>query len=358
MRFVRMERWRARAALAWALLLPGCGTVGTQLIGNSRGAYNEVIKRTDDEQLLAMIVRTRYGDSAGLLAVTSVTANVHVAGSVGAEVGVGPDPSFEGNLVPFSAGAVYEVNPTISYVPLQGERFVRQLLSPLPVELLVLLARALRGSELVLGLFVEQVNALRNPLHGGPHAEFERAVALIGALEREGSAVWWVDPEAPAHAQLVLSSRGPEQHAQVRELAETLGFRVPVSANAELVLPVRLAVGAPAEPRLDVQTRSLFDVLEIAASRVEVPEQHLREGVTDSRFAEISAPADFLRIRSAEDRPESAAVAVYHRGVWFYIEDSDPSSKFGFRMLVSLLAMRLSEATAGTAPTLTIPASR
>ena len=214
--------WVGCAALA--LLLPGCSSVGTEVIGNGRGAYNEIIKRTDDEQLLAMIVRTRYGESAGLLMVTSVTANVHVAGSVGANLGIGPDSSFEGNLVPLSAGAVYEVNPTISYAPLQGERFARQLLAPLPLEELLLLARTLRGSELVLGLFVEQINGLRNPLHGGPQPEFERAAASIAALQRDGSAQWWVDPEPPAHAQLVLSGRTPEQREEVRELVEALGL--------------------------------------------------------------------------------------------------------------------------------------
>lgn len=39
-------------------------------------------------------------------------------------------------------------------------------------------------------------------------------------------------------------------------------------------------------------------------------------------------------------------------------EEADPSSKFAFRLLGSLLAMRLSDAVPGTAPTLTLPAAR
>lgn len=39
-------------------------------------------------------------------------------------------------------------------------------------------------------------------------------------------------------------------------------------------------------------------------------------------------------------------------------EDTDPSSKFAFRLLGSLLVMRLSDAVPGTAPTLTLPAAR
>jgi hypothetical protein len=148
------------------------------------------------------------------------------------------------------------------------------------------------------------------------------------------------------------------QRARVRELVGALGMPPLAAGQGDAVLPVRLAVGTRPESGLDIQTRSLLDVIEVAASRVEVPEAHLREGVTDPRFERISAPGDFLRIRSAEDRPESAVVAIPHRGVWFYIEDTDSSSKFAFHVLGSLLAMRLADAAPGTAPTLTIPAAR
>ena len=354
--------WARRTALLFALFLPGCSTLGTQLIGNGRAAYNEIIRRTDDEQLLGLIVRTRYGESSGLLAVTSVTANVRVRGSIGGELGIGPDASFAGNLVPLSAGAVYEENPTISYAPLQGERFTRQLLSPLPVEILALFARALRGSELTLGLFAEQINTLRNPLYDVPveqRAGFERVARQIAGLERDGIAEWWVDPEPPHDAKLVLSCDAPEPCARVRELMEALGLAAPADpVGPRVALPVRLGVPSGEPLRLDIQTRSLFDVITIAAARVEVPEPDLREGRADPRYERVSAPADFLRIHSSEKRPENATVAVRHRGAWFYIDDADASSKFAFRILGSLLAMRLAEAAPATAPMLTIPASR
>jgi hypothetical protein len=78
--FVSMEiRWVWGAALA--LFLSGCSSVGTELI-----------------------VHTAYGESAGLLTVMSVFANVHVAGSVGAQFGIGADSSF-GECAPVIAGA-------------------------------------------------------------------------------------------------------------------------------------------------------------------------------------------------------------------------------------------------------------
>jgi hypothetical protein len=350
---------RCLVALAIALGVPGCAAVGTEAIGSGRAAYNEIITRTGDEQMLGLIVRTRYGESVGLLAVSAVTANVHVSGSIAAELGIGPDSSFAGNLVPFSAGAVYEENPTISYTPVQGEEFVRQLLAPLSIEILVLYSRTLRDSELMFGLLVERINALRNPLYtgrSGERDEFLRAAQLIAQLQRDACAHWVLDPDGPAPAQLVISGYGPEQRDQVRELLDRLGLRALAVAGQDLVLPVRLAVGTSKEARLDLQTRSVYEVLEIAASTVEVPEQH--RGVAVPQYEQIFAPPNFLRIRSSEDRPDGAVVAVQHRDVWFYIDDSDASSKFAFRTLVSLVGMRLSEASEGSIPTLTIPASR
>ncbi|MGH7288266.1 MAG: hypothetical protein ACREI8_09650 [Myxococcota bacterium] len=346
-------------ALALALGVPGCAAVGTEAIGSGRAAYNEIITRTGDEQMLGLIVRTRYGESVGLLAVSAVTANVHVSGSIAAELGIGPDSSFAGNLVPFSAGAVYEENPTISYTPVQGEEFVRQLLAPLSVEILVLYARTLPDSELILRLLVERINALRNPLFAGESGErdeFLRVAALIAQLELDGSAYWVLEPGAADPARLVISGYGPAQRDPIRELLDRLGLRSLAVEGQDLVLPVRLAVGTSKEARLDLQTRSVYEVLEIAASTVEVPETH--RGVALPQYEQIFAPPNFLRIRSSEERPDGAVVAVQHRDVWFYIDDSDAPSKFAFRTLVSLVGMRLSEASTTSVPTLTIPASR
>lgn len=102
---------------------------------NGRAMYNRAMVATNNEQILDMIVRTRYEETAGLLAVQSITANVRVQGSVSAQFGIGPDSNFTGNLVPLSAATLYEENPTISYVPIQGEKYLRQLLAPLPLDL-------------------------------------------------------------------------------------------------------------------------------------------------------------------------------------------------------------------------------
>ena len=120
------DRYRAcgRGLLAslLAVVLAGCSLVGPSAVRNGRMAYNEAITETNNQQLLMAVIRNRYDETASLLAVASVTANVSVTTSTGIELGVGDSDNYEGNIVPFSAGAVYEENPTISYVPVAGAR--------------------------------------------------------------------------------------------------------------------------------------------------------------------------------------------------------------------------------------------
>ena len=54
------------------LMLGGCAQIGPASISHGRGAYNEVIAKTDDDQSLAFIVRLRYGETANLLTVISL----------------------------------------------------------------------------------------------------------------------------------------------------------------------------------------------------------------------------------------------------------------------------------------------
>ena len=121
--------------------LSGCAVVGPRSISMGRATYNEAINVTADEQILLAIVKGCYGETFSLLAVSSVAANVSFRVNAGAEVGIGSQENYAGNLVPFSGGVAYEENPTISYVPVQGEKYLHQLLSPIPIRTLLLFLR-------------------------------------------------------------------------------------------------------------------------------------------------------------------------------------------------------------------------
>ena len=75
--------------ILWALA--GCAVVGPSSISMGRASYNEAINKTEDEQLLASIVRSRYGELYSLLAVTGVAANVRFSTNAGGNLGATPD---------------------------------------------------------------------------------------------------------------------------------------------------------------------------------------------------------------------------------------------------------------------------
>ncbi len=349
------------------ILVAGCssvfgpkGTLGPGSIIRGRGLYSEVISRTSDEQTLRAIVQMRYGESIGLLTVANITASLKFSTSVGAQFGYGPSSNFERNLVPLSTGVAYEESPTISYTPVKGERYVRNLLSPIGLEILVLFGGIERGAEGIMKLLLKQVNGLRNPLHGevDDRAPFDRAVHLLAQLRRAGLADLTASPDAAQAFALVIHGYAPEERQAVQELLRL--FKIsgsPERDGGDIVLPLRLAVGSGERSRLDVQTRSILDVLHIAAAGVRVPPEHIEVGVTNSALDDIHLPGGFLEIQRSSERPPRgrAMVAIRHHGWWFYIAAADGPSKFGFRLVDTLLTM-VQEGRQPSAPVVTIPA--
>ena len=73
---------RAARHLEIALVLlfcAGCAAFGPSALETSRLQYNEVVKKTTEEQLLLNIVRLRYTDTPSSLAVSVIAAQFEVA---------------------------------------------------------------------------------------------------------------------------------------------------------------------------------------------------------------------------------------------------------------------------------------
>ena len=171
-----------------AVLLSGCSRVGPEIIRAGRPAYNDAILQTSDEQLLQNIVRLRFGDSIGFLMVSSVTANVSVSATGKVEAGAGPSSNYSGNLVPLSGSLTTEENPTISYIPVSGDRMLRQLLSETPLELAISLINNAQQRQQAWRVLVRRINHFRNPDFIDPPAvdtdpQFYEIVRLCSTLQ-------------------------------------------------------------------------------------------------------------------------------------------------------------------------------
>ena len=333
-------------------MLTGC--TGPAVLSNGRGTYNAVINRTEDEQILSMIVRQRYDETYGLLAVSSVTASIRVGARLGANVGIGSRSGYEGNLVPLSAGATYEEDPTISYVPLRGEQFVERMLAPISAEQTLLLGRMSSDETEAMRMLVRRANGLANPLYAPTQSrpEFDRFIELYASLRDQG--VLDVVRTDAGKYEALCHDYSSEQGVKVAELLDVLGIQHVAEQQADVRVPLRFFVGSARGGGIDLETPSALEVIEAAGLGVELPGVHLAEGIV--RTSAADAMHRFLAVHSSSKRPDDAAVAVLHRGWWFFIDARDARSKQSFMILRTLIGLRLDDANRRQeAPVLVVP---
>ena len=122
---------------------------------------------------------------------------------------------------------------------------------------------------------------------------------------------------------------------------------------------VDVGLGVGGRDPITINTRSVFDLLEILSACIDVPEQDIRDGAATA-YPPSGLVGGSLRVAFASERPERVAVAVKYRDGWFYISDTDRATKRFFRLLGTLWTVAMTESTAGVtaAPVLTVPVSR
>ena len=123
--------------------------------------------------------------------------------------------------------------------------------------------------------------------------------------------------------------------------------------------------GAPAKSlnTLDLETRSLLQVLLFVSHGVEVPPPHVVSGVAPMAIGPDGTAFDWdlvlgglFKVYSASGKkpPPCAFVAVCYRDHWYYIDDRDRDTKATFALLVELSRLELGS-KAGPVPLFTLP---
>ena len=114
-----LRRLAVVAALAmWA---GACGCLGPKAVKYTRLRYNEVVRDTNDEQLLVNIVRLRYADSPVFIDLPSITSQFELAGGGNFIGGYGFE--FGGRTSLGTGQFSMRDTPTLSYHPrVRGER--------------------------------------------------------------------------------------------------------------------------------------------------------------------------------------------------------------------------------------------
>ena len=328
------------------LFVSGCHFIGPSALRQGGMDYNIAIQRTNDEQLLLNLVRLKYRDTPVFLNVTSVSTQFSFTGeaSTGLVLQGGTHPRYAPG-----ASLSYAEKPTVTYTPLHGETFAKQLLTPIPLDRISLLYHSGWRIDRILRCCVQQINGLKNaPGAASPtpdkepeYKEFFEVAELLRALQVKDAME--LGRNGLGHFVIRIGEAGKEDPPEAAKLKELLGL----PNREDKTYPVNSAVGAAVEGEVTLGTRSLLGTLFYLSQGVAVPESEIEIGrITKtlrkdgSRFEWSELLNGIFEVRSNADSPAGAAVGVSYRGIWFYIDDADLTSKSTFGMLTQLLALQ------------------
>src|SRR2546422_7020700 len=409
-------RWSMRRAvvvLLGSILAAGCTTLGPDALDQTRLHYNEVIKRTTEEQLLLNIVRLRYTHPPSSLAVPAIAAKFERSPSLQLTpfFVAGNDASFTAVLP--QALVLGADRPTLSLTPLDDQEFTRKLFTPLPLDGIIYLAKTTWPIATVFRLYLENLNWVPNaqtasgptPKVAPTYREFLEGVRGLQALQERGQVVFAVEERAEVQGSplptgsvtardiveaaksgyeyrlddggawtLVKKTTQPvllvdpqaAESADMRDVARAFRLksgltRFPITQ--ETFSPFPATYPKEGVTGLDLETRSLLQALYFVSHGIDVPAEHAAAGLVTVTRDPGGAPFDWrlvtdglFRVHSvkSDTRPPNAHVAVPYKGHWFYIDETDQDTKSTFSLLVELSRLELA-GKAGPGPVLTLP---
>ncbi|MBI5582055.1 MAG: hypothetical protein HY895_23095 [Deltaproteobacteria bacterium] len=393
------------------LLMSGCG-LGPSLMRANHLTYNDAVQLTERQELLLNIVRLRYNEGPEFLKTSSISTQFSIDLSAAAGAQVGDDQEQRTNLVNIGGTAGYSERPTITFTPQNEKEFTQQLISPIELEVIFLLINYGWDFDRVLRLTSEGINGLRNDtIREAPFEnhvlhlrEYSQTVKNLGRLQQLGLVEVSFESEeigvsGPISAEkvglndilkankdnfkleyqegtksyylkkvnrnLVLRfSRNASQHAELQQIVKRLNLAPDVQSYRIVNAPGSQIKASEFSPELNdfiLSTRSVLGTMAYLAQGVTVPEQHLETGVVSMNPKDGSANgtiSDLFQVKVRKEKPTNASLAVPYKGYWFYIDETDISSKRTIGVLNSLMRLKVRAAGGQNIPILTLPVGR
>jgi len=351
-------RLRTLWIVVFLLALTGCSGLMGNSLKSSSVSFNRALQHTTSQQMLLNLVRLRYDEPPVFLEVTSISSQYSFSGSLSTGATLKKDSS--ANSYSVGMGLEYAAKPTFTFVPLQGEKFARRLLSPIPIDHLILLLNSGWRVDRVLRICVQSINGIPNaPTASGPtpkvapkYKKFLEVVKDLEALRKKGEVKFFYITQNKKPMPVVMFTGNDSLVKKVKSL---LGLQDS---------PFYPIVGPESKKNpwvIQIETRSLIGVLFYLSQGVEVPKEDLKEGRAVQTFYPDGKPfnwedmlGDLFVVKVSDHLPSTALIAVKYRGHWFYISDTDISTKSTFILLQQLFAMEASKGKGGS-PILTLP---
>lgn len=356
-------------ALGLALVLTGCKSIGPNTITRDRFDYGGAVADSWKSQMLLNLVKIRYGDAPVFLDVGQIVAGYSFQRSLSASAtgntynNNSPANTVAQGTFGLTASGSYNDSPTITYTPLTGERFARQLMTPIPPVAIMNVIQAGFPVNEVFRLSVQAVNGIDNRRVKGLYVQPAEPefYSLLHCLQRiQDSGDFGVQSRETNGMEVLEMLLRPHPVAAVERSYQDLTSMLGLEAGSRTF---RVAYGAlPSNDKeIAILSRSIYEVLTDISSSIAVPEAHVSErrvGPTAEPDLGSDGPIPpLVRIVESKERPADAYVAVPYAGYWFSIDNKDlPSKKmFSFIMLLFTFVERGNNAAT---PVLTIPTTR
>jgi hypothetical protein len=326
--------------LLW-LVAAGCAPLGPTTVARDRFDYTTAIADSWKRQMLLNIVKIRYGDAPIFLDVASIINQYSFETELRGTLGWSEPPSMQRQELG-GTGRYYD-RPTITYNPLTGEKFARNLMTPVAPATLMSLAEGGYPIDYVFRILVHSVNGVRNQFGGSARMrradpEFFTLIEKLRFNQNSGTVALRVKKVEGQNALIMIFRKEPGEEVQAagKEVRRILRLKEDASD-----FKVVYGSAPTSDDEIAILTRSIIEVLSDISSTIEVPAEHVAEKRTpptiDSEGEGVKGP--MIRIHWAEESPGEAFAAVPYRDGWFWIDDRDFQSKrlFSFLMFVMTL---------------------
>jgi hypothetical protein len=345
------------------LWLTGCSHIGPQTVPRDRFDYNTAIADSWKEQTLLNIVKLRYADMPLFVEVASVVSGYTLEGSVNLGGTVSSESAVQGDFLNLGTAGKYTDRPTITYAPITGAKFNENFMTPIPPKSALFLMQSGWPVDMIFPIVVESINGLRSRQAAGADQrlgdpEYYRLVTLLRKIQRSGAVGMRIVKETDQKQTTILffhRENIPEEIVQARkEVHQLLGL----DPNKQEV-KVTYGVIQQSDNEIALLTRSIMQIMINLAMQIDVPFEHISEGLTEPSspppVGEEAELKQYIKINSGPDKPNNAFTTVRYEEYWYWIDKSDFLSKRTFAFLMILFSLTETGGKEGL-PLVTIPA--
>jgi hypothetical protein len=340
----------ASICLILSIFVSGCSRLAKTALPTDHLGYNRAVNSSINQQLLINIVRAHFNESALYVSIENVTSRHSYQDEFGASFF---NPFNTGgaatalHTLTLSGKSTVKEEPSFIYAPQTNDKYAIELLQPLRIKALYLVIESESDLGDILRLMLRRM---------GPYLNFEARPIMKPYLHNVESIRSFVrmtqiiDKIYSANDYIISVKANKDDTIEELKLPIPRGMRLS-SHEWRLLASLGIKRGDPyiilcageelhhQKDAVHIQVRSLMNVTDFLSFAVVPPQNdHTRRMLLDGdngktfRAFQKLLTKYMMHIRVSSSKPSNPFVAIKRRGMWYYINENDVSSKITFRL--------------------------